>query len=132
MIVKILDMLKKGDIILVLSLLLIALSFNIFNLTKSKGTQELNIAVIKHNDKVVERIVLDSLEEPKRIMISGVYEACIVAEKGRIRFEESNCPDKVCVNTGWLSKKGSVAVCLPNHIIIKIEGGRLDIDGGTY
>ena len=39
---------------------------------------------------------------------------------GRIRFEQSDCPDKVCVNSGWLWRSGEVATCLPNKVVLKI------------
>ena len=32
-----------------------------------------------------------------------------------IRFLSSNCPDKVCVNTGFLREDLQVATCLPNR-----------------
>ena len=125
-------MLKKGDIILLASLLTIVLGFTMFNILKSNKEQGSNIAVIRHGDEIVETINLDSIEEPKRIVISGDYNVVALAEKGRVRFEKSDCPDKLCVNTGWLTKKGDVAVCLPNRTIIKIEGSKQDVDGGTY
>ena len=32
-----------------------------------------------------------------------------------IRFLSSDCPDKVCVNTGFLREDLQVATCLPNR-----------------
>jgi len=37
-----------------------------------------------------------------------------------IAFIESDCPDKICVNTGFISKPGQMAVCLPNHLMLKV------------
>jgi hypothetical protein len=42
---------------------------------------------------------------------------------GKIRFEDSDCPDKVCINAGYLSISGQFAACLPNGVILKIIGG---------
>lgn len=39
---------------------------------------------------------------------------------GSIRFEQSDCPDQVCVHTGRVSVVGEYAACLPNGIILKI------------
>lgn len=126
-------MLKKGDIILLgIAAIIIAASFIGVSLYKGSGSNIGRIAVIKQDDKVVERIDLDSISEPREIKISGEYDEVIVAEKGRIRFEEADCPDKVCVKTGWLSKKGDMAVCLPNRTMIKIEGQSKDVDIVTY
>lgn len=35
-----------------------------------------------------------------------------------IRFLESNCPDKICVHTGFLKNDLDVASCLPNRTIL--------------
>lgn len=39
---------------------------------------------------------------------------------GSICFEESDCPDKICIKTGRLSIVGQSAACLPNQIVMKI------------
>lgn len=43
-------------------------------------------------------------------------------ENGRIRFAQADCPDKVCVRTGWVERNGQVAACVPGHLILKITG----------
>ncbi len=40
----------------------------------------------------------------------------------KVRVVKSTCPNKICIKTGWISKKGETIVCVPNHIIIKIVG----------
>lgn len=40
---------------------------------------------------------------------------------GAIAFIRSDCPDKVCVNSGFLHQAGQHAACLPNHIAIRIK-----------
>ena len=47
---------------------------------------------------------------------------------GKIRFDSSGCPDKLCVHTGWLSRSGQSAACLPAGIAVRIEGGESPID----
>jgi len=48
---------------------------------------------------------------------------------GSICFEESDCPDKVCIHTGKISMVGQSAACLPNGIIVKIvPAGERDPD----
>ncbi|MDI6638910.1 MAG: NusG domain II-containing protein, partial [Bacillota bacterium] len=46
-----------------------------------------------------------------------------IAEDGRARVRASDCPDKVCVKTGWIEHPGEVIVCLPNRVVVKIQGG---------
>lgn len=126
-------MLKKGDFILVaIVLVAVAAGFSGLKLYNAGSAGVHKIAVIRQNDKVIKKIDLDTVETPQRVEISGSYREVILVEKGRIRFEEANCPDLICVKTGWLTKRGDVAVCLPNRTIIKIEGQSEEIDGGTY
>ncbi len=39
-------------------------------------------------------------------------------ENGQIRISEADCPDKTCVNTGFLSSDIPI-VCLPHKLVIK-------------
>lgn len=41
-------------------------------------------------------------------------------EDGGICFEESDCPDKVCIHAGILRRAGQFAACLPNGIVLRI------------
>lgn len=36
--------------------------------------------------------------------------------------EESPCENKVCINMGKLSRPGNFAACLPNGIILSVDG----------
>ena len=55
-------------------------------------------------------------------------EVVIRVSNGRIRFEQSGCPDQICVNTGWLSKNGQSAACLPAGIAVRVENGEGELD----
>lgn len=43
-------------------------------------------------------------------------------ERGRICVEDANCPDRVCVNTGWLSSGAGPIICMPAKLVIRLEG----------
>lgn len=50
-----------------------------------------------------------------------------VTEKG-VKVTESDCKDKICVNTGYLTKSGQAAVCVPNGISVILSGeGEADV-----
>ncbi|MBQ5523338.1 MAG: NusG domain II-containing protein, partial [Oscillospiraceae bacterium] len=42
---------------------------------------------------------------------------------GEAWISEANCPDKLCMGFGKISKNGEVIVCLPNRLIVVIEDG---------
>ena len=53
----------------------------------------------------------------------------IEAADGRIRFYSSGCPDQICVHSGWLSREGQSAACIPAGIALKItDGSGGDVD----
>lgn len=119
-------MLKKGDISLILFVVLVVCAALFWrHHVLSSGPETSNKAVITQDGRLIAQINLDDVGEPVCLTInSGIL---ILAEKGRIRFQESGCPDKLCVKTGWLTEKGDKAVCVPTKTIIRIEGeGQVD------
>lgn len=49
-----------------------------------------------------------------------------------IRFLRSPCKAGHCVHTGWLSRAGQVAACLPNGITIELRNGGSRYDGIAF
>lgn len=80
------------------------------------------VAVIQVNTQVVMEIPLDaagdgvfSIEEQTGLPIE------FEIKEHAIRFISSNCPDKVCVHTGFLSSDMGIASCLPNRTVLTTE-----------
>ena len=48
------------------------------------------------------------------------HENTVAVEPGRIRVSEANCPDHVCVQTGWISNGLRPIVCLPAKLRIQM------------
>ena len=61
-------------------------------------------------------------EEESRCFDAGEGNT-VQVEKGRIRMLSADCPDKLCVDMGWSSSPSKPIVCLPNKVMILIEGG---------
>jgi len=62
----------------------------------------------------------DSLPQTYRAPVPG-GSLTVLAEKGRVRVAESDCPDQVCVNSGWLTSAGQSAVCIPNRAVLTVR-----------
>lgn len=125
-------MFKKGDKILIAGILIIVAVFVGFKAIQNHQSGDL-IAVITQDGEQIKEINLSKLKEPETIVIEKPLHQVILAENGRICFYESDCPNQTCVNMGWLTKAGDKAVCLPNKVIITIEGeGESDIDTFSY
>ena len=41
---------------------------------------------------------------------------------GRVRMIEASCPNHLCIRQGWISLEGQSIVCLPNKVVVRIEG----------
>lgn len=117
---------KKGDLAVIAAVILAALIFAYF----SHSGGEKPVAVISVDGVTVETVELYSLQEKRVINLGGEYNIMIVAENGEIRFEHSDCEDKLCINTGSLKKGGDVAVCLPAKTVITVTGA--DVDAVVY
>lgn len=118
---------KKGDVILILSVLVLA---GIILVWKNYFTADLDAgektAVVMHDGKNIARVKLNDINNPVYIRIKD-YNVVIMAEKGRIRFLRSDCPDKICIKAGDLTKCGDKAVCVPSRTQIMISGkGEID------
>lgn len=112
---------RKDYILLALILLAALLGYGVLHWYPGVNNSGHRIAVITLDQQIVERIDLDRVEETREIILSGKYQETIRVEKGRIRFIQADCPDKICVNTGWLTAPGDTAVCLPNRAVVRIE-----------
>lgn len=117
--------LRYGDYIVIVMIIIVAVLFVV--LFYDNNTNE-KIAIISQNDIVLDRIELDKISERYVITYSGKYPGIIEVNNGKIRFLHADCPDQVCVNTGWIDRQGQIAVCLPAGVIIKVEGIGTDVD----
>ena len=45
-----------------------------------------------------------------------------------IHVKSADCPDKICVDTGWIGgdRKSVPIVCLPNRLVIEFEKSSAD------
>lgn len=109
------------DIFLIILLLTACFfGFKIFN---KSGTP---VAVITVGGEET-KIDLNSVVDPYDI---NYEHFSIRVESGRICFFDSDCRDKTCKKSGWLTSAGDFAACVPNGACIRIVGNS-SYDGVT-
>lgn len=118
---------RKGDIAVIGVALLLAAIFFIFS---SFGDEKKLVAEIRVDGEVVEVLELSSLRQAVTITLDTEPRVTVKAENGAIFFEHADCPDKLCIASGKLSRKGETAVCLPAKTVITVLGA--DVDAVTY
>ncbi len=121
---------KKRDFIILGAVLIVAALFTLwFYVLKDKVSpdKELKYAWIYYENTLIEKVPLDGEEREWQLEIPDespkAQEVDIIVKTfsdKTIAVMHSNCPDKVCVNTGRVGKAGQSIACLPNHVIIKI------------
>lgn len=120
----------RTDIIVIAVILALALAaWLAFMLSGGDG----RTAEIYVNRKLYKTVNLETAADPQTIEIDAELKVVIEAANGTIRFVSSQCPDKICVNTGTLSRPNQSAACLPAGVVIKIRGDGENnaIDGQT-
>ncbi|MHB8126246.1 MAG: NusG domain II-containing protein [Desulfitobacteriaceae bacterium] len=125
-------LLNKGDIILIVCIGLIAGLIVAWNTFSSASGNSHMTAEITRDGKLIKKIDLNEVKNPEYISFNEGIEQVILAEKGRIRFSESECRDNICVKSGWLTKTGDKAVCMPSKTVITIVGDHKQIDSISY
>lgn len=105
-------MIKKWDIFLFLSIILVALAlFGGAHLFGAKG----ECVVVKEDNEVVYR---GKLAEDYTLHLSG---NTVVVEDGKVFVKDADCREQICVNHRPISKKGETILCLPHKVSITID-----------
>ncbi|KUO77295.1 MAG: hypothetical protein APF77_19330 [Clostridia bacterium BRH_c25] len=125
--------LKKGDLIIVFILVAAVISwFGIYRLGESKDERQI---VIETDGDVYKIIPLEEGMEQQEIHIeleNDKYIDIVVDESGAY-VKDVICPDKVCQKTGLVSRVGQSIVCLPNKVVVYIDGkAESEVDGVSY
>ena len=111
--------------LLAFAALLLFSSFAMIFMGRSAGG---STAIITQNNVEIERIDLSKVKESYTIRVEnpeGGYNMVLV-EKGKISVFEASCPDKICVNQGKISDSLKPIVCLPNRVMVLIEGAKAE------
>ena len=118
---------KKNDIILAVLLVIVAMICALFIqvLVKKNG----NVAVVSIDGQVYKELSLNQnteLELNKTDNVDGYN--ILVIENGYAYMKDADCPDKICVHQGRISKTGETIVCLPHKVVIEIKGENTAFD----
>ena len=115
---------SPGDIVLVAVVLAVAAAL----LVSRPGGGTPRSASVQVGGEVVRRLPLDEGVHIEVAGRAGVSE--VVVDGGRVRVLDSPCARRICVRRGWLRAVGDVAVCVPNQLVVRVEGeGGPSFDG---
>lgn len=91
---------------------------------RPKAAEEGAMVVVRVEGEITGRYPLSKNGEYSLNYGSNI----LVVEDGCAWIREANCPDQICVLLGKISQSGQLIVCLPNMLIVSIEGGEQTVD----
>ena len=116
-------MIKKADIILAAALIIVGLAMSyILSFGQTVGSELL----ITCNG---EKFGSYSLYENKEIEIKqNDHINKVTINNGVVSMSFSDCHGQDCIHQGEITKSGETIICLPNKVVLEIEGGEKKYD----
>lgn len=116
---QILKIITPGDkILIILIVALAAFSFIAVNNLKQPG----ETVIIEVAGLVVQQLNMD---KPQEITVTGsIGNTTVKIDQKSVQVIHSDCPEKICIKTGKIRHIGEIIVCVPNRVVIRINGKR--------
>ena len=116
----------KGDIILIVSLLVLCLGLFITSFGKSENLT----ADIYVSGEKAHSIALSEVTESYTLNENYCQ---LLIEKDGVSFVFSDCADKLCIKKGKLKNQGDTMACVPEKVVVIIKSdNKKQIDGVAY
>jgi hypothetical protein len=124
---------KKNDIILIAVLLMAALltvaGMRIWQMNNTKAAAKVVVTI----DGQVYGTYPLSEDRTERIDLPDGSYNILTISGGYADVTEASCPDQICVKHNHIKYSKESIVCLPNKVVVMVEGGEdNEIDGFTY
>lgn len=119
-------MLKKGDILLIVAVIIIILVW--FLAPFSDNGDKLRL-VIYLDGEVAETAELSTLGEGRAFTVGGCE---IYADSEGVCFRSSCCDDGLCVKRGTMTRAGDTMACVPERVVVRLYGGSSSTHIDTY
>lgn len=117
-------MIKKWDAVLII--LLMVLSFipeGIFLFGNDSASGQRTYAEITRDGQVYKTVPLSGHSGEDRFTVQtedGGYNIVVIQED-RIGIAEADCPDKICIHEGFISRPGESVICLPHKVMVEVK-----------
>lgn len=74
-----------------------------------------------------------NLSEEKTVALRGSFgNVKVQIRQGKVAVVHADCPNRICMRTGWRSLAGESIICVPNRLVVRILGdSNADVRGIT-
>ncbi|MBE6939280.1 MAG: NusG domain II-containing protein [Ruminococcaceae bacterium] len=111
--------LADGLVLLCVVVLTVAVSFFVYRPSENTGALT---AVISQDGTILRQVQLSALTEPSTLEVTGSHTTKILLERDGVSVTATDCPSQDCLHTGKITRAGQSIVCLPQHLVIHLEG----------
>jgi len=103
-----------GLVILIAATILAVLSF-------SRTGQALTAQVVLDGEEIFS-CCLSELEEPLLFPVGEDHSLVLELSSAGVRVAATQCPGEDCMHMGTISRAGEQIVCLPNRVVVLLQG----------
>jgi len=126
------DFYRVSRLDLIIIALILSLSIlSIFWVAKNRRqhSAQPKVALIYQKDSPPEEV--DLVKDNTLTILDGRMHIEIKA--GKLRVLDSDCPQHICVNMGWIEYSGQTIACVPNGVLVEIKSaGPQVLDAVVY
>ena len=115
----------KYDIILIVTIVVISIFCICVSFYSALFNNDKVLRIYVEDELYKEYVLSDELNDVIKVR-GKLYYTVVQIQNGKVFVKESDCPDKICQRHIAISRPGEMIVCLPNRVIIKIEGNSND------
>lgn len=114
----------KADIVLLAVILIIVIASAVFWYAGKPAGEQAEVYI---NGKLK---AVYSLSQDRAINLDEIGVRLTVSD-GKIGVSDSDCKDKICIHSGYISRSGERIICAPNKLVIVIRGKQPQYDATT-
>lgn len=118
-------LLKKGDILIIFSVLAVSVIWFLMTFLSFGEKQQVRVYL---DGEIFKTVELSAVEGEEIIELDGCE---IRVTRDGACFLSSDCPDGLCVKRGMMTRSGDAMACVPRGITVEITGGKA-VDGISY
>lgn len=116
---------KKADIIIAAAVLVAAaIAFLCISSFASAG----KTVKVEQNGSVIAELPLNE-DAIYQVQSGGKTTNTVEIKNGAASVTSADCPDKICVHHREIKKSGESIICLPNKVVVSVDGAGREVDG---
>ena len=110
---------RKADIVLFIVLLAFGFAMLFFTIRAASSPGQQVVINVDGNEYGRYPLDQDNVIE----IHNGDRQNTVTIRDGGVSMSYSTCENQICVHEGVVTTPGQLIVCLPNYVIVEIEGG---------